>query len=95
MRKSPASAFLNPKSATPSASAPVTVFSATPWGQAQCEKVAVEPESFLLHSGLPVALAQVFPDDPLRGDFALFGYGVDHRSAPSEGRPEGAMKQGT
>ena len=23
------------------------------------------------------AMAQVFPDDPLRGDFALFGYGVD------------------
>ena len=23
------------------------------------------------------ALAEVFPDDPLRGDFALFGYGVD------------------
>lgn len=23
-------------------------------------------------------LAEVFPDDPLRGDFALFGYGVNH-----------------
>ncbi len=23
------------------------------------------------------AMAQVFPDDPLKGDFALFGYGVD------------------
>ena len=26
---------------------------------------------------LTAALAEVFPDDPLRGDFALFGYGVD------------------
>ncbi len=24
------------------------------------------------------ALSEVFPDDPLRGDFALFGYGVDN-----------------
>ena len=28
---------------------------------------------------LTAALAEVFPDDPLRGDFALFGYGVDPR----------------
>lgn len=27
---------------------------------------------------LTAALADVFPDDPLRGDFALFGYGVNH-----------------
>lgn len=27
---------------------------------------------------LTAVLAEVFPDDPLRGDFALFGYGVDH-----------------
>ncbi len=26
---------------------------------------------------LTAALAEVFPDDPTRGDFALFGYGVD------------------
>lgn len=26
---------------------------------------------------LTAALAEVFPDDPVRGDFALFGYGVD------------------
>ena len=26
---------------------------------------------------LTSALAEVFPDDPVRGDFALFGYGVD------------------
>ena len=26
---------------------------------------------------LTEAMAQVFPDDPLKGDFALFGYGVD------------------
>ena len=26
---------------------------------------------------LTSALAEVFPDDPLKGDFALFGYGVD------------------
>ena len=25
---------------------------------------------------LTSAMAEVFPDDPLRGDFALFGYGV-------------------
>ncbi len=28
---------------------------------------------------LTAALARVFPDDPLRGDFALFGYGINHR----------------
>ena len=28
---------------------------------------------------LTAALAEVFPDDPLRGDFALFGYGVNNR----------------
>ena len=27
---------------------------------------------------LSASLAEVFPDDPLRGDFALFGYGVAH-----------------
>lgn len=27
---------------------------------------------------LTATLAEVFPDDPLRGDFALFGYGVNH-----------------
>lgn len=27
---------------------------------------------------LTAAMAEVFPDDPLRGDFALFGYGVSH-----------------
>ena len=26
---------------------------------------------------LTVTLAEVFPDDPLKGDFALFGYGVN------------------
>lgn len=28
---------------------------------------------------LTQTLAQIFPDDPLRGDFALFGYGVNHK----------------
>ena len=28
---------------------------------------------------LTAALAEVFPDDPLRGDFALFGYGVNNK----------------
>lgn len=28
---------------------------------------------------LTAALAEVFPEDPLRGDFALFGYGVNHK----------------
>lgn len=27
---------------------------------------------------LTAAMAEVFPDDPLRGDFALFGFGVSH-----------------
>jgi hypothetical protein len=27
---------------------------------------------------LTAALAEVFPGDPLRGDFALFGYGVNN-----------------
>ena len=30
---------------------------------------------------LTAKLAEVFPDDPCRGDFALFGYGVDESSA--------------
>ncbi len=30
---------------------------------------------------LTVAIAEVFPDDPLRGDFALFGYGVNRGRA--------------
>lgn len=29
---------------------------------------------------LTAALTEVFPTDPLRGDFALFGYGVNHAS---------------
>lgn len=28
---------------------------------------------------ITTALAEVFPDDPCRGDFALFGYGVNHK----------------
>ena len=27
---------------------------------------------------LTARLAEIFPDDPLKGDFALFGYGVNH-----------------
>ena len=30
---------------------------------------------------LTATLAEVFPDDPLKGDFALFGYGVNLNSA--------------
>jgi uncharacterized protein (TIGR02757 family) len=30
---------------------------------------------------LTAALSTVFPDDPLRGDFALFGYGVNNAAA--------------
>ena len=30
---------------------------------------------------LTAALAEVFPEDPLRGDFALFGYGVNHKAS--------------
>ena len=33
---------------------------------------------------LTSALAEVFPDDPLRGDFALFGYGVSHAGLKAE-----------
>ena len=28
---------------------------------------------------LTQSLARIFPDDPLRGDFALFGYGINHK----------------
>ena len=28
---------------------------------------------------LTSAMSQVFPDDPLKGDFALFGYGVNNK----------------
>lgn len=32
------------------------------------------------------AMAEVFPDDPLRGDFALFGYGIDrNEKSPDTG----------
>ena len=34
---------------------------------------------------LTAKLAEVFPDDPCRGDFALFGYGVDESSAAKTG----------
>ena len=27
---------------------------------------------------LTARMAEIFPDDPLKGDFALFGYGVNH-----------------
>lgn len=27
---------------------------------------------------LSAKLAEIFPEDPLKGDFALFGYGVNH-----------------
>ena len=27
---------------------------------------------------LSARLAEIFPDDPMKGDFALFGYGVNH-----------------
>ena len=30
---------------------------------------------------LTAALAEAFPDDPVRGDFALFGFGVDEEAA--------------
>jgi len=38
---------------------------------------------------LTAALKEAFPDDPLRGDFALFGYGVDvpaHKEEGAHGR---------
>ena len=33
---------------------------------------------------LTSTLAEIFPDDPLKGDFALFGYGVNHKSTPNQ-----------
>ena len=30
---------------------------------------------------LTAVLAEVFPDDPVRGDFALFGFGVENAAA--------------
>ena len=33
---------------------------------------------------LTAAVAQVFPDDPLRADFALFAYGVNERTNPPQ-----------
>ena len=29
------------------------------------------------------AMREAFPNDPLKGDFALFGYGVNHRPLPT------------
>ena len=34
---------------------------------------------------LTAKLAEAFPDDPCRGDFALFGYGVDESSGAKTG----------
>lgn len=40
-----------------------------------------ESETFSLKNAqrITAALAEVFPDDPCLGDFALFGYGVNHK----------------
>lgn len=40
---------------------------------------------------LTAALAEVFPDDPLRGDFALFGYGVNHKAGARGIRQQESM----
>lgn len=37
--------------------------------------------SMLAARKLTATLAEVFPDDPLKGDFALFGYGVNEQNA--------------
>lgn len=40
-----------------------------------------DSETFSLKNAQTItsALAEVFPNDPCFGDFALFGYGVNHR----------------
>lgn len=38
---------------------------------------------------ITAAFAEIFPDDPCLGDFALFGYGVTHGEAGQPARPEG------
>ena len=35
---------------------------------------------------LTAKMREVFPDDPLKGDFALFGYGVDEGNKAKEGQ---------
>ncbi len=37
---------------------------------------------------LTAKLTEAFPDDPAKGDFALFGYGVDESSAAKKGDSE-------
>ena len=47
---------------------------------AQARKLGLlskESASMSTASKLTAAMAEVFPDDPLRGDFALFGLGRD------------------
>lgn len=41
--------------------------------------------SMCIAKRLTASLAEVFPEDPLRGDFALFGYGVTHSHQQSNG----------
>lgn len=46
-----------------------------------CALGLTETETFSLKNArqITAALAEVFPDDPCFGDFALFGYGVNHK----------------
>lgn len=39
--------------------------------------------------------AEIFPDDPTKGDFALFGYGVNGKVAPVTAEPEPEKEQPT
>lgn len=41
----------------------------------------ISKQSYSLNQALRITqeLAQVFPEDPCKGDFALFGYGIEHK----------------
>lgn len=47
--------------------------------QVACELGLIEKPTFSLNNArrITAALAEIFPDDPCLGDFALFGYGVN------------------
>lgn len=40
--------------------------------------IACKNTSMRVAQKLTATLTQIFPDDPLKGDFALFGYGVNN-----------------
>lgn len=46
-----------------------------------CELNLIEKQSYSLNQALRITweLNRVFPEDPCKGDFALFGYGIEHK----------------